>query len=249
MEVHAHTHTARKKWTHYFWEFLMLFLAVFCGFLAEYQLEHKIEKQRAKVYAVNLYEELKKDTTTVNYIFKRNDTLIKNLDTFCLYSSEKKERNITNGMLYYYGYLTNYVYYYTSNSTTIEQLKGSGNLRLLGNELSLKISEYGKRINELQAEYGLSRSEFEGMESLYFKIFDGNLAVKLFAIKSIPVRDTFFKIDPPLVNEDPQLMKEFTGWVKYESDVYSIHNNSYLTSIKKIATELILLLKNKYHLE
>ena len=35
MEVHAHTHTARKKWTHYFWEFLMLFLAVFSGFLAE----------------------------------------------------------------------------------------------------------------------------------------------------------------------------------------------------------------------
>jgi hypothetical protein len=29
MEVHAHTHTARKKWAHYFWEFLMLFLAVF----------------------------------------------------------------------------------------------------------------------------------------------------------------------------------------------------------------------------
>ena len=22
MEVHAHTHTPRKKWTHYFWEFL-----------------------------------------------------------------------------------------------------------------------------------------------------------------------------------------------------------------------------------
>ncbi len=40
MEVHAHTHTARKKWTHYFWEFLMLFLAVFCGFLAENQREH-----------------------------------------------------------------------------------------------------------------------------------------------------------------------------------------------------------------
>ena len=46
MEVHHHSspapggsHTPRKKWTHYFWEFLMLFLAVFCGFLAEYQLE------------------------------------------------------------------------------------------------------------------------------------------------------------------------------------------------------------------
>ena len=51
MEVHAHTHTARKKWTHYFWEFLMLFLAVFCGFFAENQREHNIEKQRAKQYA------------------------------------------------------------------------------------------------------------------------------------------------------------------------------------------------------
>ena len=29
MEVHHHTHTPRKKWTHYFWEFLMLFLAVY----------------------------------------------------------------------------------------------------------------------------------------------------------------------------------------------------------------------------
>ena len=38
MEVHAHAHTARKKWTHYLWEFLMLFLAVFCGFsLSIYQ--------------------------------------------------------------------------------------------------------------------------------------------------------------------------------------------------------------------
>ncbi len=44
MEVHAHSSPAPggapgEKWTHYFWEFLMLFLAVFCGFLAAYQLE------------------------------------------------------------------------------------------------------------------------------------------------------------------------------------------------------------------
>ena len=28
MEVHAHSDTARKEWTHYYWEFLLLFLAV-----------------------------------------------------------------------------------------------------------------------------------------------------------------------------------------------------------------------------
>ena len=39
MEVHHHAHhEGKKNWKSYFWEFLMLFLAVFCGFLAEYQL-------------------------------------------------------------------------------------------------------------------------------------------------------------------------------------------------------------------
>ena len=65
MEVHAHSHTPRKKWTHYFWEFLMLFLAVFCGFLAEYQLEHKIERDREKKFIQTFIEDLKTDTASI----------------------------------------------------------------------------------------------------------------------------------------------------------------------------------------
>src|SRR5215204_7721985 len=61
MEVHQHAHTPRKKWAHYFWEFLMLFLAVFCGFLAEYQLEHVIEHQREKQFMKSMVEDLEKD--------------------------------------------------------------------------------------------------------------------------------------------------------------------------------------------
>jgi len=48
MEVHHHSHSSGKKWTHYLWEFLMLFLAVFAGFLAENQREHYVEDQRSK---------------------------------------------------------------------------------------------------------------------------------------------------------------------------------------------------------
>ncbi len=72
MEVHAHTHTARKKWTHYFWEFIMLFLAVFCGFLAEYQLEHKIEKDREKQYIQSLLTDLKTDIINIEAVQKQN---------------------------------------------------------------------------------------------------------------------------------------------------------------------------------
>jgi len=69
MEVHHHAHTARRKWAHYFWEFLMLFLAVFCGFLAEYQLEHLIEKDREKQYMKSIVEDLQNDTTAISNIF------------------------------------------------------------------------------------------------------------------------------------------------------------------------------------
>src|SRR6187200_1059208 len=66
MEVHHHSHKSGKKWTHYFWEFLMLFLAVFCGFLAENQREHFIEHKREKQYAASLLEDLRKDTADLN---------------------------------------------------------------------------------------------------------------------------------------------------------------------------------------
>src|SRR6186713_2273400 len=81
MEVHAHTHTARKKWTHYFWEFLMLFLAVFCGFLAEYQLEHKIEKDREKQLMKSLLEDLQKDSASLSYNLREGPGIINYSDS------------------------------------------------------------------------------------------------------------------------------------------------------------------------
>ncbi len=79
MEVHHHAHTARKKWTHYFWEFLMLFLAVFCGFLAENFREHQVEKSRGKQYMISLYEDLKTDTARLNEMLLYDDDKIAGL--------------------------------------------------------------------------------------------------------------------------------------------------------------------------
>ena len=68
MEVHHHSHTARKRWKHYFWEFLMLFLAVFCGFLAEYYLEHTIEHNREKQFINSLVGDIIADTVQLSNI-------------------------------------------------------------------------------------------------------------------------------------------------------------------------------------
>lgn len=57
MEIHKHPHhvTHKKKWGEYILEFLMLFLAVFLGFIAENIREHYVENERTKEYAQSLY--------------------------------------------------------------------------------------------------------------------------------------------------------------------------------------------------
>jgi hypothetical protein len=70
MEVHTHAHTERKKWTHYFWEFFMLFLAITLGFFVENQREHYVERQRAKEFAYNLLFDISTDTMRLNYLTK-----------------------------------------------------------------------------------------------------------------------------------------------------------------------------------
>ena len=81
MEVHHHTHPSHEKktWKNYFWEFFMLFLAVFCGFLAEYQLEHTVEKDRAREVAQSFYKELQLDSISVKrvkrFILRKDSSL------------------------------------------------------------------------------------------------------------------------------------------------------------------------------
>src|SRR5258705_368058 len=73
MEVHAHPHTVpiaigRKKWTHYLWEFFMLFLAVTAGFFVENQREHMVEHRREKEFMVSLVKDLESDTAQISRI-------------------------------------------------------------------------------------------------------------------------------------------------------------------------------------
>ena len=135
MEVHAHSHTPRKKWTHYFWEFLMLFLAVFCGFLAEYQLEHTIERQREKEYAKALYDELFADSIVFANKIKGRLGKEKDCDYLVKYI---RDSSLTNLPRDFYPAYTVVMYLITSytfepKDGVLNQLKGSGSLRYFKN--------------------------------------------------------------------------------------------------------------------
>jgi hypothetical protein len=132
MEVHAHTHTARKKWTHYLWEFLMLFLAVFCGFFAENQREHMIEHKREKAYIISLIKDVELDTASLHLTYDVREKYITYFDSlvFLLRQNDKSKLND----IYFYARFLGRINEFKYHDRTIQQLKSSGSLRLIRNK-------------------------------------------------------------------------------------------------------------------
>jgi len=134
MEVHAHTHTARKKWTHYFWEFIMLFLAVFCGFLAENQREHIVEHKRANEYAKSLLNDLREDTSELRRGIHQTKFIMSSIDSLVSIASSMKINETVPGIFYYYSKFTFNGFRIDWSKSTIDQLIQSGNLRYFRNK-------------------------------------------------------------------------------------------------------------------
>ena len=129
MEVHAHAHTERKKWTHYLWEFLMLFLAISLGFYAENLREGIKHKEEVKTQMRSLLSDLQSDITLFDSVTDRNSYGAKMADSLV----ELLHSDITNTTEIYFAARTvtaNLGYYYT-NSKSFEQLKTAGLLRYI----------------------------------------------------------------------------------------------------------------------
>ena len=133
MEVHHHAHTPRKKWTHYFWEFLMLFLAVFCGFLAENQREHFVEHQRENVLMKSMVKDLQSDTAFFSQMIYGISQYNLHIDSLIPIISNNNDLNKFASEIYLQQVWTNLYYKAVYTDRTIAQLKNSGNFRLIRN--------------------------------------------------------------------------------------------------------------------
>ncbi len=174
MEVHHHSHPShgKKTWKVYFWEFLMLFLAVFCGFLAEYQLEHKIERDRETKFIQTFIEDMKIDTAAINanLLFRKNKA--KQIDSLINFLSEQKIKGYESD-LYYLGRILVRTTRFQSNDRTVTQLKYSGSLRLIRNEDAAdSIIAYQKLVDLILANQEDDRIERRAADPLLTRMFN-----------------------------------------------------------------------------
>jgi hypothetical protein len=249
MEVHAHSHTARKKWTHYLWEFLMLFLAVFCGFLAEYQLEHVVEHNREKEYIESMVNDLKTDSIRVARVIDYNNRLVSGFDSLLqnIYHSPYTDSSIRT--LYYLKETYTLVKLNLIFSKgTIIQLKNSGSLRLIRKRaVADSIIKYD--INSERVEGQGEGVDFAGKKllDLSVKVFDGEFVVDYNSssnYKEILNSNKKFT----LLTNDEKVIKEYANLAKFKKDVI-INYIRQLSNLQSRIPAIIQFLEKEYHLE
>ena len=243
MEVHAHTHTARKKWTHYFWEFLMLFLAVTLGFFVENQREHFIENQRAKKFAVSLVEDLQGDTAEIHlnkkwskYFFQFSDLVLAEL---------KKSRSLQNDtILQLEGTMKLFdMNLFDSQMGNFEQIKNSGSLRYFERTLISKLTSYESYKNRLV----FQKQEYQNFLTNIVTPFIIKTHNADFT-KTTGKKEVYQKQPVFITALDKATLNEWKNIIIMSRLRQEIHKKS-IEFHEKMALELIDELKRSYHLQ
>ncbi|HEY5770991.1 MAG TPA: hypothetical protein VIS75_00130 [Chitinophagaceae bacterium] len=251
MEVHAHTHPAsggtRKKWTHYLWEFLMLFLAVFCGFLAENQREHMIEHQREKVYINSLITDLKEDTATIRYVisfcikkFHGMDTLAQLLNKDVLSNEEEKELYYLNSRH------AASVLFMVFNERTIKQFLNSGNLRLVrkqGTSDSI-MNYYGQTMDRVIDQEKVCDEMSKRLVFSTEDIFDHSASLKKMNTDSSFYRD-IKQEKMKLITKDKNVLRKYSQMILTARSMLATYIGK-LFVMEKGGENLLAFLENEY---
>ena len=245
MEVHHHSHTSRKKWAHYFWEFLMLFLAVFCGFLAEYYLEHTIEHNRERQFINSLVRDIKADTAQLSIIKGFRVDRLSKIDSVAWVLSTDPAGIVAVQHLQLFEDLKGHVSFY-QNSGTLDQLKNAGGLRLIRKrEVVDSIQAYDQQIRRM-----LLRDNFEAEEMRYtyrlaYKLTDGVSLANLYADTAYFLNRTVKPGVSKIFHLNAQVLGEYLN--SLTTFRFVVMNNMMLQQvIKKKAESLLTLIKDEY---
>ncbi len=250
MEVHHHAHHGGKKnWKSYIWEFLMLFFAVFCGFLAEYQLEHKIERDREKQYVESMIADMKDDAAKIKRSISFCTTQVAAFDSLLQNIYQTPYTDSSLRMMYYlqrkYTSSRNPVAF---NKRTISQLKNSGGLRLIQNKAasdSIIIYEEACEKAEAQEAY-FANFRMGKVNDFTIQLFDSKYIANYdrFTISNILKDSTTIS----LLSNDEKLIKQYGNSMYFSRGTLL----TYIEMLKGIENKIPLIIKffeDQYHLD
>jgi hypothetical protein len=228
MEVHHHSHAERKKFTHYLWEFLMLFLAVFCGFLAENFRESLSEKRKLVGYMNEMIENLKADTIRFHHALIYNAKVSSYLDSLRYEIDSAVAGQVHSNRLYFLYISTQDISTVLFKEAAIFELKNSASLRLIHNrELADRIFEYYDRW--VKAAY----IENEALDKYKEKLFDYEKS-----FFNSEYFDTLIKYETSFSYSPDSLMIDYVNRVKQRNPPLELLNKN-TADLKRLNNEVI----------
>jgi hypothetical protein len=252
MEVHHHAHHnhGKKTWKNYFWEFLMLFLAVFCGFLAEYYLEHRIERERGKQFVESFYEDLKADTAIISFCTTFDEEKIRTLSNlhncYNIVSADMKNTSCLLDVIKASAVNRPFV----RTDRTLKQLANAGGFRLLKEEDADSIISYDQLFNNFQ---DFQSTVFQGAQdnvrATFNLLVDFKANAQMFRPQDGKLITGFSPSEvttPVLFSADKALLNKYFNDVQLYYRITFNHQRM-LLDLKAKQVQLLEYFKNKYH--
>src|SRR4030095_10897903 len=223
--------------------FFMLFLAVFCGFLAENQREHFVEHNREKQFMRSLTEDLETDTLELHSAIDKAEIVSRNSDSVLIFlASYKISKEIPFRLASLVG-LAGMRQVLINTDRTSSQLKNSGAMRLIrSKKVSDLILKYWKQIEETNISLDRYMLYRNASRELVFKlwvipnVYESGLLMNQDSIHQLRV------IDP-----DSKKWDEFANLTAIGGEITRATHLKNLKQKLDLARELIILIKKEYY--
>ena len=223
----------------------MLFLAVFCGFLAENFREHQVEKNKEREYILSMIEDLKTDTENINSHTIYRNTRRMQMDSLSWQLRQPDYLNHT-GLIYYYArWVLRNTYFYPADRT-IQQLKNAGGMRLITRKAAAEaIMAYDAQVKLIQTQtYSLEAQDLDQFQNMMTTVFDGNVLDEMYgdSLISKPAGN------PPLITNENKQINSFVTRLHFVKSL-NRRNIYFENKLKLQAMATIDILKKEYHLQ
>jgi hypothetical protein len=248
MEVHHHPDLQHKKkhMKEYLLEFLMIFLAVTLGFLAENVREHITDRSKEKEYIRGFIRNLQDDTATLHHVIEFDNTQVMGIDSFLDLRHANMRLDSNRKNFYILAFNTFYnSSTFTSNSATLQQLKSTGDYRLIERDhVADSLSKYDTDVQGITSQTNYYNEYFKEILSRLdgitdMSVYDDTLYVKN---KKFTHKDL-----PELSADENQFRTLFNKAFDFRLITSSYANNMLKPELEN-ATRLISFLRKEYDL-
>ena len=222
MEVHHHPEVEKKGIKEYLLEGLMIFFAVFMGFIAENIREDIAEHHRAKAYAQTMISDLQADRDSLKSYISYYAYASGNVDSLINLLNKNDIKSIPTGKLYYHGLFGGAYRTFVPNDATFQQLKSTGSLQFFEKNIARKIERYDLLCRQMQLLQENDHPLFVEVRKLRAQIFEFQYNYQLnnivqygylHGIDTVAL-NKFIKSNPPLLTYDKSVFNQYVEMVR-----------------------------------